>query len=89
MSQPIRAIYQDGQLRLLDPVDLVDGQEIQLMILSEAERARVALGDLLVELPGPTDEAIDEDALAREIEETFRGQPPLSDTIIEERRQGP
>jgi predicted DNA-binding antitoxin AbrB/MazE fold protein len=88
VSQPIRAIYSDGQLRLLEPVDLTEGQEIQLMILSDDERVLAALGDLLVEIPDQTGE-LDEDALLREIEEGFRGQPPLSDTIIEERRRGP
>jgi predicted DNA-binding antitoxin AbrB/MazE fold protein len=89
MSQPIRAIYHEGQLRLLDPVDLSEGQEIQVVILSDAESARAALGDLLVEISEPMDEGLDEDALAREIEVAFRGQPPLSDAIIEERREGP
>ena len=89
MSQPIRAIYSEGQLRLLDPVDLSEGQEIQLVILSERERFRAALGDLVVEAPKSTDDPIDEEALLREIREAFRGQPPLSDTIIEERREGP
>ncbi|MCL5994882.1 MAG: antitoxin family protein [Chloroflexi bacterium] len=89
MSQPIRAVYSEGQLRLLDSVDLSEGEEIQLVILSDEERVRVALSDLLVELPDLTGEDIDEDALAREIEEGFRGQPPLSNTIIEERREGP
>jgi hypothetical protein len=37
----------------------------------------------------PSGEQVDEEALAREIEEGFQGQPPLSDTIIEERRNGP
>lgn len=89
MSQPIRAVYSEGQLRLLDPVDLSEGEEIQLMILSDEERVLAALGDLLVEIPDPMGEDVDEDALAHEIEEGFRGQPPLSDTIIEERREGP
>jgi predicted DNA-binding antitoxin AbrB/MazE fold protein len=89
MSQPIRAVYSEGQLRLLDPVDLSEGQEIQLTILSDEDRVRAALSDLLVEIADPSDEDIDEDALAREIEAGFQGQPPLSDTIIEERREGP
>ncbi len=89
MSQAIRAVYNEGQLRLLDPVDLSEGQEIRLMILSEDERVIAALGDLLADVPGTTGEALDEDLLAREIEEGFRGQPPLSDTILEERREGP
>jgi predicted DNA-binding antitoxin AbrB/MazE fold protein len=89
MSQPIRAVYSQGHLRLLDPVNLSEGEEIQLMILSDEERVLAALDDLLVKLPDPTGEDIDEDMLAQEIEEGFRGQPPLSDTIIEERREGP
>jgi predicted DNA-binding antitoxin AbrB/MazE fold protein len=89
MSQPIRAVYSEGRLRLLDPVDLSEGQEIQLTILSDKDRVRAALGDLLMEIPDPSDEDIDEDALVREIEIGFQGQPPLSDVIIEERREGP
>lgn len=43
MSQSIRAVYHDGQLRLLDPVDLAEGQEIQVMIVSgEDESDQVA-----------------------------------------------
>lgn len=89
MSQAIRAIYSEGQLRLLDPVNLAEGEEIQLTILSADERVTAALGDLLVEISNPTADDIDENVLAREIEEGFRGQSPLSDTIIEERREGP
>lgn len=88
MSQSIRAVYHEGQLRLLDPVDLSEGQEVQLVILSEHERVRSALGDLLVEYDVPTDD-IDEDALMREIEAGFRGQSSLSAAIIDERREGP
>jgi predicted DNA-binding antitoxin AbrB/MazE fold protein len=89
ISQPIRAVYSEGHLRLLDPVNLSEGEEIQFMILSDEARVLAALGDLLVEIPAPASENLDEEELAREIEEGFRGQPPLSDTIIEERRNGP
>jgi predicted DNA-binding antitoxin AbrB/MazE fold protein len=89
MSQSVRAIYNQGSLRLLEPVDLAEGQEIRVVILSERERIRAALGDLLVQYPEVPDDDFDEEALAREIEEAFRGQPPLSETIIEERREGP
>ena len=89
MSQPIRAVYKGGQLWLLDPVHLTEGQEMRVLILSEEERVRAALGDLVVALPTPAEEDIDEEALALEVEEGFRGQPPLSETILEERRAGP
>lgn len=89
MMQSVRAVYQDGQLRLLDPVDLVDGQEVSITIMPERDRIRVALGDLVAQFPDPTSDDIDENELMREIEAGFRGQPPLSETIIEERHEGP
>ncbi len=89
MSQSIRAIYREGQIRLLEPVTLFEGQEIQLTILSDKERVLAALSDLLVTRAEPTEDDFDEEALAQEIEEGFRGQPPLSLTLIEEREEGP
>jgi predicted DNA-binding antitoxin AbrB/MazE fold protein len=89
MSQPIRAVYKSGQLQLLDPVYLVEGQEIRVLILSEEDRVRAALGDLVVPLSTSAGEDVDEEALAREVEAGFCGQPPLSETILEERRAGP
>jgi predicted DNA-binding antitoxin AbrB/MazE fold protein len=88
MAQPIRAIYHEGQLRLLDSVDLAEGQEIQLLILPDREKLRAALGDLLIEVDATEDEDFDETKLQAEIGEAFRGQPPLSETIIEERQNG-
>jgi predicted DNA-binding antitoxin AbrB/MazE fold protein len=89
MVQSIRAIYEKGKLRLLEPVDLSEGQEIQVMILSERSQAEVALGDLLIDLGSEISEDINEADLMREIDTDFRGQPPLSQTIIDERRTGP
>ena len=89
MSQPIRAVYKGGKLWLLDPVHLTEGQEVRVLILSEEERVRAALGDLVVPVSAPTEEDVDEEALAREVEAGFRGQSPLSETILEERREGP
>ena len=89
MSQPIRAVYKGGQLRLLDPVYFTEGQKLRVLILSEEDWVRAALGDLVVSLATQAGEDVDEEALARDVEEGFRGQPPLSDTLLEERRQGP
>lgn len=85
----VRAVYEGGHLRLLDPVDLKEGQEIYVTIMSERERVRAALGDILVKPSRFVKDDIDEEALAREVEEGFRGVPPLSEAIIEERREGP
>lgn len=87
--QPVRAIYRAGVLRLLEPVNLPEGEEVSLVILSDEERARAALSDLLVDPDTlPLVEGDDEE-LMRSIAEAFRGQPPLSESIIEERRSGP
>jgi predicted DNA-binding antitoxin AbrB/MazE fold protein len=54
-----RAIYQNGQLRLLDPVEPVEGQTVNVSIeieaIDETQRLHVALNDL-VSWPDPTDE---------------------------------
>jgi hypothetical protein len=42
-----------GQLWLLDPVQLTEGQEIRVLILSEENQVRAALGDLAVPLSAP------------------------------------
>ena len=89
MSQPIRAVYKGGWLWLLDPVHLTEGQVIRVLILSEEDRVRAALGDLVVPLSTAAEEDVNEEALARQVEAGFRGQPPLSETILEERRAGP
>jgi len=90
MTISVRAVFENGRLRPLEPIDLVEGQEIELQILTDRERAIAALGDLLASVSAPLDDdTFDEAALMREIEEAFRGQPPLSQTIIEERREGP
>ena len=86
MSQPIRAVYDQGSLRLLDEVQLREDQEVHLVILSEQERVDAALGDLLVKMPEPDLGAIDEAALREKVANAFRGTPPLSEDIIAERR---
>jgi hypothetical protein len=79
--QAIRAIYHEGQLYLIDNADFINGQEIQLFILSEEEKLRSALGDLLLESVDISDEILDELDLQKEVERGFRGQPPLSQKI--------
>jgi predicted DNA-binding antitoxin AbrB/MazE fold protein len=88
MVQSIRAIYENGQLRLLDPVDLVEGQEVSIAFVSDRDSVRNALSSMLVHRPDSTAHDIDEAAILREIETAFEGQTPLSETIIQERREG-
>jgi predicted DNA-binding antitoxin AbrB/MazE fold protein len=91
MSQAIRAIYEDGHLRLLDPVELTEGAEVKITILSERAAIIAALGDLIVPAPVVADEDFDEEAAMRLIHEELRagGYPSASEYIIQERREGP
>jgi len=90
MAQTVRAIYEQGQLRLLEDVALSEGQEVNISILSDRDLVRAALGDLVVKFPEEaSDEEIDEEALLREIEAELAGNLRLSEAIIEERREGP
>jgi predicted DNA-binding antitoxin AbrB/MazE fold protein len=89
MADAVRAVYENGRLRLLDAVDLSDGQEVQLVIVSERTQVQSALGDLMLEMAEAPEKDVDEAALLREIENSFRGQSPLSKTIIDERQEGP
>ena len=87
--QAVRTVYEQGWLRLLEPVNFIEGQEIHVMLVSERERARAVLDDLLVQYEAELVEEIDETKLLTEIDAAMQGQPPISDAIIEERREGP
>ena len=87
MTTRVRAIYENGQLRLLDPVELIEGQQVSINIeaLTEQDRIREMLGDL-VRWHDPTDnrDAWVEDE-AEAVDMAFRGDPPMSQLVIEDR----
>lgn len=91
MSQAVRAIYEDGHLRLLDPVELAEGEQVNIAFLSEHDATLAVLGDLLVPAPPPDNDDFDDEAAMRLVREELRmaGYPPASQYIIEERREGP
>ena len=89
MGQAVRAVYEKGRLRLLDPVNFIEGEEIYVMLLSEREQAQAALDDLLVQYEPEPVEDVDEAQLLAEIDAAMQGKPPISDAIIAERREGP
>jgi predicted DNA-binding antitoxin AbrB/MazE fold protein len=91
MAQTVRAIYEQGQLRLLDNVALAEGQEVSITITSDRDLIRAALGDLVMKHPesASDNDALDEEALLREIQAELTADLRLSDAIIEERREGP
>ncbi len=83
-----------GDLLMPRPPALDDEEDIdEAALLRHQNDARVAaaLGDLLVQIPPSLDEDedIDEEAILRDLYEATRGLPPLSEELIEERRNGP
>jgi predicted DNA-binding antitoxin AbrB/MazE fold protein len=80
----IQAVYEGGHLRLLEPVNLTQGQRVKVTIIPEDELVRTALGDLVASIsPDEGDEQIE--SLIEEIERGFTGVRSLSEIIIEER----
>lgn len=87
----VRAVYKDGAFHPLDPVDVKEGEQVQLRLLSERDLVEMALADLLVPRPplDPDEEEIDEEAVMQELWEATKGIPPTSQVIINERQEGP
>jgi predicted DNA-binding antitoxin AbrB/MazE fold protein len=83
--QTIRAIYEDGQLRLLDRVSLHEGEQVNITILSNRDRIRAILKDQVDEANEGMMDDLDLERLRREVEEGFKGVRSLSEIIIEER----
>jgi len=83
----IRAVYRNGQLEPLDPVPLNEGDEVELNIAIGSSTLRDAVSDLLVNpLEGDSAE-LDEEITQTSIDKALAGKRPLSEIIIEERRQ--
>ena len=88
MAREVRAVYEDGWLRVLDPVTLAEGEQVQVMILREQERTRAALGDLLLKPAPGTGDTVAEAGLLAEIDATVQGQVRVSEAIIQGNRSG-
>lgn len=82
----IRAVYEDGYLKPLEPLDLTPGQEVRVTIEGdERDKLRAVLGDL-VRWANPDDDRdawVEDEADA--IDKAFQGDPPLSQIIIDDR----
>lgn len=83
----IRAVYKNGQLHPLDPVELQEGEEVQLQIVKPAVRLVDIVADMLVSFE-PVTEAIDEMKLQAQVDAALKGKRPLSEIIIEDRHEG-
>jgi predicted DNA-binding antitoxin AbrB/MazE fold protein len=82
----VRAIYQNGQLQLLEPVNLMDGEEVEIQILSPKNPLNDLLSDLIVPQSDNTSE-FDESELVKQIDNLTQGIT-LSDIVIDERQSG-
>ncbi|GIK62456.1 MAG: hypothetical protein BroJett018_02500 [Chloroflexota bacterium] len=89
MIQTVQAVYEHGQLRLLEPIELAEGQQVEVIVKSilDKDALRAALGDLVASWPNTSDDSdADLELMADEISQAFQGTPTLSEWVIEDRR---
>lgn len=84
MMELIRAIYHNGLLHLLEPVNLAEGQEVQLQIVQVQTPLKDLLSDMLVTFDHDESE-IDEVNIVQQIDQALMGKRPLSAIILEDR----
>jgi predicted DNA-binding antitoxin AbrB/MazE fold protein len=91
MVVSVRAVYQEGQLRLLDPVDLVEGQVVNIMIGPESGMpleqvdARLRAAGLLADMSDLEDAVELTPDERRRLGRLFAGERPSEDLIDEDR----
>jgi len=94
MGISVRAVYQDGQLRLLDPVDLADGQIVHVTIGAESKPlvltadlvdARLRSAGLLADMEESGDATELSPEERERIGSLFVRERPSEDLIDEER----
>lgn len=84
----IPAIYENGHLRLLEPVDWSEGQRVTIQVtpISEDELLRIVLADMDIYWHNPhADSNPWLEDMAEEIRNAYTGDKPLSQIIIEDR----
>lgn len=95
MGVSVRAVYQEGQLRLLEPVDLVEGQMVDITIRPNPPQAALTPGQvdarlrsagvLLVDV-GVMEEGVELSRSERQrIGALFAGERSSADLIDEDR----
>ena len=82
----IRAVYRNGQLRPLEPLNLGEGEEVEIQIVKPSARLVDAVADMLVRYDDDGEE-INEDALQKQLDDALAGKCPLSEIIIEDRHE--
>jgi predicted DNA-binding antitoxin AbrB/MazE fold protein len=94
MTILVRAVYQDGQLRLLDPVELAEGQIVEVIIEPGRDQAvltpdqvdaRLRAAGLLLDTSAMEDAAELTPEERHRIGSLFVGERPSEDLIDEDR----
>lgn len=87
MIQTYRAIYENGVLRLLDHVDLQEGQEVQVVVEApESDPLRELLKGIVSHWPDPTLPRLpEEEAFFRELDEATQNGTSIAEMLDEER----
>jgi predicted DNA-binding antitoxin AbrB/MazE fold protein len=87
MTLTIPAIYHDGQLRLLQSVNLRDGQQVEVSIevTDEREILKGILGDLVTWSNPADDSEAWVETMADELDRAYQGETPLSQIVIDDR----
>ena len=80
----VRAVYHQGHLQLLDPVNLIEGQQVQLQIVEAETPLKILIADMLSPFEGVAGD-VDEEAVLQELDRELQGKRPLSEIIIEDR----
>lgn len=89
MSVTYRAIYENGVVRLLDPTDLQEGQEVQVVVEApEPDPLRELLKGIVSHWPDATIPPLpDEDELFRELDEVTKNGTSIAEMLDEEREE--
>lgn len=94
MTQSVRAVYEHGVLRLLEPAALHEGQQVNIIIeadesvlVEELDRRLREAGVLVaIELPDDFEPPSDEEF--EQLTERFTGDTPIDQWVDEERLLG-
>lgn len=91
---PVRAIYEHGSLRLLDPVDLEEGEQVKVVVQptnaidDEEAKIRAALADMNIQYPDPNaviEDLLDDEEMYALLDAELKDAPSSSQYIIDQR----
>lgn len=91
---PVRAIYEHGILRLLEPIELEEGEQVDVIIQTinaiedEEAQIRAALADMNIQYPDPNaviEDELDDEEMYALLDAELKDAPSSSQYIIDQR----